>query len=166
MDFDEFVVISNSSNCFQANCTQEYAQNAPGIGQDLKKITASVLEEVVEDFQNIFVGGSNIEPGTVVREAPSTLLQENSTVTFVCFPYFSLKPPPITLSSSKSRSLQSMLQVLYPHRFTDDSDAPPSFCRDLPEECNKIMYIPQLWAVVIGSSRMRSIIFGETANNL
>jgi len=133
--------------------------NAPGIGGEARFLVLRLFRQVKDAFRKRLFDGYHIEPGTVVRcDGSSSRNVDNLqlSATFVCFPYVAVRrhhqsfPP----SGHKYYPMRSMLQILYPYESTPHQEPAPSFCRDLPQVAEHAMFVPQCWAVMIGSGKL------------
>ena len=138
---------------------QNMCLNAPGIGGEARFLVLRLFRQVKDAFRKRLFDGYHIEPGTVVRcDGSSSRNVDNLqlSATFVCFPYVAVRrhhqslPP----SGHKYYPMRSMLQILYPYESTPHQEPAPSFCRDLPQAAEHAMFVPQCWAVMIGSGKL------------
>lgn len=118
-----------------------------------------LFHKVRVTLQKKLYDGLSLEPGSVLRVDDQKQIGTHSTATFMCLLYISLKPPHrMNSGDGDVHPIRSMLQMLYPYASTHDKDSPPSFCKDSAHDSKNIMYIPQLWAVVIGSSTIGDVL--------
>jgi hypothetical protein len=135
--------------------------NAPDITTELRYVVLRLFKQIQDSARKRFFDGFYIEPGTVVRcdgTTSRTTSGDDLSATFICLPYLALKArqeyPRQEFSEYPTRS---MLQSLYPYESTANREAPPRFYKDVPHAKNNVMYVPQLWVVVIGSSKLIGI---------
>jgi hypothetical protein len=143
--------------------------NAPNITGELKYVVLKLFKKVRDTARKRFRDSYYITPGTVLRcdGATSRSAEDHDlSVTFICFPYLALGTPNDHHRQNSEYPTRSMLQVLYPYESSSIREAPPSFCKDAQHASECIMCVPQMWTVIIGSSRFkpalltRSAIFG------
>lgn len=156
MDLSEFEVYEYFCLWFVANVNEDVALNAPGINGELKYVVLKLFKQIHNTCHKRVFGGSQIEPGTVLRcdgESSRSVSGNNLSVSFLCFPYMTLKQQKQHRHRmGQDYSTRSMLQILYPFESTHDRDRQPAFCRGGSKSTRSIMYIPQLWVLAIGSS--------------
>jgi hypothetical protein len=134
--------------------------NAPKITGELKFIVLNLFKKVRDGHQKRLFDGFHIDPGTVIRCDGNTSRsldhEHDLSATFICLPYLSLNSPAEhTANGSCNYPTRSILQVLYPYESTFVRETPPSFCKGASPLSDRIMYVPQLWTVIIGSSKLR-----------
>jgi len=132
--------------------------NAPNITGELKYVVLRLFKKVRDSARTRLFEGYYIDPGTVLRCDGVTSRGSDDhdlSATFVCFPYLALKTPESRHRHSPSQyPMRSILQILYPYESTSIREAPPSFCKDEPHTSDHVLYVPQLWVVIVGSSEL------------
>jgi hypothetical protein len=138
---------------------QNMCLNAPRITGELKYIVLRLFKKVRDHHQKRLFDGFYINPGTVLRCDGTTSRSlddgHDLSATFICLPYLSLNFPAEYASKVSSEyPTRSILQVLYPYESTSIRETPPSFCKGASSSLDRIMYVPQLWTVIVGSSKL------------
>jgi hypothetical protein len=130
--------------------------NAPGISGEARFIVLRLFKHIQDTFRKRLFNGYSIDPGTVLRfdgTTPSDDETSQLSATFVCFPCLSLgKRPPMFQATKHEYPTRSLLQTLYPYESTLNRELAPGFCTDIPRLSGHVLYVPQCWAVTIGSS--------------
>jgi hypothetical protein len=129
--------------------------NAPNISGELKYVVLRLFKKIHNCGRKRHFDGFHITPGTVLRCDGVTSRSDdpNLSATFLCLPYLSLDPSAKYLHHNSSEyPTRSMLQVVYPYESTFIRESPPSFCKSASSYSDRVMYVPQLWTVIIGSS--------------
>ena len=131
--------------------------NAPGISGEARFIVLRLFKHIQEAFRKRLFDGYSVDPGTVLRfdgTTPSDNKTSQLSVTFVCFPYLSLALRSRMSQSTKHEyPTRSLLQILYPYESTGNREVAPGFCTDFPKLTEHVLYVPQYWAVMIGSRK-------------
>ena len=132
--------------------------NAPNITGELKYVVLRLFKKIRDCARKRLFDGFYIDPGTVLRcdgATSRTTSDQDLSAIFVCFPYLALGTPRNHLQHSSSEyPTRSILQILYPYESTSIREAPPSFCKDASHASDRVMHVPQLWTVIIGSSEL------------
>lgn len=138
--------------------SQNTCLNAPAITGELKYVVLRLFKQVRECARKRLFDGFYIEPGTVLRCDGATSRKNSdrsSSAIFVCFPYLALRTQKDhSHQSSSDYPMRSILQHLYPYESTLLREEPPSFCKEVSYMSKFLMYIPQSWTVLIGSSML------------
>lgn len=131
--------------------------NAPGISGELRFVVLRLFKHVQDNFRKRFFDGFAIDPGTVLRcDGTSSRAANNHelSATFLCFPYLSVgSRSQNSQSATHDYPTRSIMRILYPYESTEDRETAPSFCKSTPHASESVLYVPQLWAVIIGSSK-------------
>lgn len=134
------------------------ALNAPKLVPELKYLILQLFKRLRDSRRAKFASEFHIEPGTVLRSDGTTSKSPDETdlsATFLCFPYLTLRHKSKKLNSaSRGYPIRTILQTLYPYESTIGQDVSPTFCKDLPRASRAILYVAQLWVVIIGSSEL------------
>jgi hypothetical protein len=132
--------------------------NAPNITGELRYVALRLFKKIRDTARKRFRDSYYITPGTVLRCDGATsrsAADHNLSVTFICFPYLALEAPSDHDRQTSDYPTRSMLQILYPYETTSVNETPPSFCKDANHASDRLMYVPQLWTVIIGSSEFK-----------
>jgi hypothetical protein len=136
---------------------QDTCLNAPGISGEARFIILRLFKHIQETFRKRLFDGYSIDPGTVLRFDGTTSSDEDISqlsATFVCFPYLSLGERPHMFQPAKHEyPTRSLLQTLYPYESTGNREVAPGFCKAIPRLSDHVLYVPQCWAVIIGSRK-------------
>jgi hypothetical protein len=131
--------------------------NAPGISGEARFVVLRLFKQIQDAFRRSLFDGYSIEPGTVLRcdgvssRKPDAL---HLSATFICFPYLYVGQRQQKLDTIKHEyPTRSIMQILYPYETNLNREAAPSFCKHLPQASERVLYAPQCWAVIIGSSK-------------
>jgi hypothetical protein len=144
---------------------EDLSLNAPGISGELKYVVLSLFRRIRDSCRRKLFDGYQIEPGTVLRcdgVSSRSLDEEGLSATFLCFPYTTLttETRQSFAQSDQPYPIRTVLQTLYPYESTSERDSPPAFSKDLPGMSKCSMCVPQLWAIIIGSSTFIYITIG------
>lgn len=127
----------------------------------LKHLVLQLFDRIRTTARTQIFHGFFIEPGTVLRcfgEIASETGKANLSATFLCFPYLALRQLDNLIRDPKRKyPIRTILQMMYPHEPIRHVEHPPAFCKGLKKSAQGVMYVPQLWAVIIGSSNVNSI---------
>jgi hypothetical protein len=149
---------------------QDMCLNAPNISGEARFILLRLFKHIQETFRKRLFDGYSVDPGTVLRfdgTTPSDDGTSQLSATFVCFPYLTLgKRPHIFQSSKHGYPTRSLLQTLYPYESTGNREVAPGFCKDIPRLSDHVLYVPQCWAVMIGSRKLHACIGGTSTDRL
>lgn len=130
--------------------------NAPNISGELRFVVLRLFKKVQDTFRKRLFDGYFIDPGTVLRcdgFSSRGTKDDDLTATFVCFPYLSMGERRIDHGSQNSEyPTRSILQIFYPYESTSNQETAASFCKDVSIKTKNVLYVPQLWVVIIGSS--------------
>jgi hypothetical protein len=131
--------------------------NAPNITGELKYVVLNLFKKVRDTARKRFRENYYVTPGTVLRCDGATsrsVGDHDLSATFLCFPYLALGAPSDLHRQNSDYPTRSMLQVLYPYETTSVHETPPSFCKDTQHASDHLLYVPQLWTVIVGSSEL------------
>ncbi|KAF1957180.1 hypothetical protein CC80DRAFT_491984 [Byssothecium circinans] len=134
---------------------RDFAWKAPNLSAELRVLVLQLFEKLQTSNKTKFFDGHRMDPGTVLQcngSTEQTSDQANLSVTFLCFPYLSLRQKSLPMDhSEQTYPIRTLSQTLYPHEPAMGRTSPPAFCKGLPKSVTGILYVPHLWAVVIGS---------------
>ena len=130
---------------------------------ELKHVVLKLFKRIRDTYRKQIFENFQIQHGTVIRcdgQSSRTLPDDCLTATFLCFPYLTLqRRQHFEQHTSHNYPSRSMLQTLYPFETISDRDRPPAFCRDLTGSAKAIMYVPQMWMLVVNSSKSASQVY-------
>jgi hypothetical protein len=116
-----------------------------------------LFEQIRTKHQKQQFDGYCIEPGTVLRYdgmSSGTTDATQSSAIFMCFPYLSVGARQQTFKSPEDEyPTRSILQTLYPYESTALREETPSFCSDLHQALDQVLYVPQCWVVILNSGK-------------
>ena len=142
--------------------------NAPGMSLEARFIVLQLFQKLLRTFQKQLFDGYQIEPGTVLRfdgTSPTETDNAHLSATFVCFPYLSVgKGQHCAPEGHHNYPNRTMLQTLYPYEPTVNREHVPSFCKDLPEASESVLFVPQCWALLVGSGKRSMIVKDATTD--
>jgi hypothetical protein len=165
-----YVLRSAEALPWRSHHAQDTCLNAPGISGEARFIVLRLFKHIQETSRKRLFDGYSIDPGTVLRFDGKTSGEEEISqlsATFVCFPYLSLGERPHLFRPTKHEyPTRSLLQTLYPYESTGNREMAPGFCKDIPRLSDHVLYVPQCWAVVIGSRKFHACMSAVNANRL
>jgi len=118
----------------------------------LRRLVTKTLFRIEKEKLKPFQNGSFIEPGTVLRGDEKHQTSPYSVI-FSCIPYFDINSP-INPSSGKSDRLhppRSLMQSYYPYEPVRERDEEQAFSKFTNGSSNKIIQVPSLWMMNIGT---------------
>ncbi|RYN19210.1 hypothetical protein AA0116_g2953 [Alternaria tenuissima] len=134
--------------------------NAPDISSKTRFTMLRLFEQIRTKHQKQQFDGYCIEPGTVLRYdgmSSGTTDATQSSAIFMCFPYLSVGARQQTFKSPEDEyPTRSILQTLYPYESTALREETPSFCSDLHQALDQVLYVPQCWVVILNSDTVIS----------
>lgn len=136
--------------------------NAPSISGELRFVVLRLFKKLQDTFRKRLFDGFVMDPGTVLRcdgSSSREIEDHELSATFVCFPYLSMGERRNDLLPLKQDyPTRSILQILYPYESTSNQETAASFCKSMPHVLKSVLYVPQVWIVIIGSSRLPNVI--------
>jgi hypothetical protein len=144
---------------------QTIVTDCPFISQSLKSVALAVLSDVWSQCERTSESGSYIEPGSIVRYVGrynNSLgryrggpVCDTEPVVFLSAPYCLLPGSVPKKRFQGNHYMRSLLEVLY--GYDDGASHQSEFgARNIRignERKPRIMYIPQLWSLVVGSGK-------------
>ncbi|KAG9191011.1 hypothetical protein G6011_09099 [Alternaria panax] len=125
----------------------------PSLSGRLQVLTREMLRKLQKEKIRPFLGGRFIEPGTVLRADESDQTDPQSVI-FSCLPYFGLgqakeKPSGLNHPLFPPRTL---MESFYPYEPVRERDGEQSYRKFGNNHSHKIIHVPTLWIMNIGSS--------------
>jgi hypothetical protein len=131
--------------------------SAPDITAELSHVVLRLFKQVQDIARKRFFDGFYVETGTVLLcngTRSRTTSGNDLSATFICLPYLALEARQDYSPQERSEyPTRSTLRSLYPYESTANREAPPRFFKGTLRDNNNIMYVPQLWIVILISSR-------------
>jgi hypothetical protein len=146
MDLDEF---------------ERLALQSPRISDEMALVVGHLMTKVRKELEKTFAHGRYMLPGALRCDGldPGNSEKEDISATWVCIPYFSMKSPDIsrtrTSSTSNLHPIRTLLQSCYDFESTIERDSDQQGYRVEEDEWeNKIVHLPQLWCLILGTGNI------------
>ena len=156
-----------------------------GVQESEVRLFRRLLKRVRLESERPFVGGKFLTPRSLRYDSvDSSKYAADKSCIFLAFPYFAVvkeQPSPIIAKGSQKHSIRSLLQSIYRLNDTYERDQIQSIrmltCKSVrscieadesdirrisPKLRDELIYVPQLWALIIGLDRLMT--FGSISD--
>lgn len=141
-----------------ADNTKRLVSHCPSdiISHDLKQVALSLLKKGCPNLVRRLDSGKSFEAGGTLRyngvytENP---MKETDPVIFLSVPYLMLKERKRRVDGAEDFGALTLLQSLYGYEVGDERETQQIVNKMNPSLARKIIHVPQVWCLMIGSSK-------------